>query len=87
MSCLDAGDVCKLLVGTGEGVGDDVCLSLQIFNVGGKFRNAGQLISLSDGLRIGFLAHGGDEALMIRVERERTSLHEMPEVADAFEGR
>ena len=87
MSCLDAADVCEVFIGTREGVGDDVRFSLQIFYVGSKFRYAGQLICLSDGLRVGLFPHGGNKALVISIEREWTPFNEMPEMADAFEGR
>ena len=87
MSCLNAADVGELLIRTREGVGDDVGLSLQVPYVGRILRDAGQLICLSYGLRVGFFTHGRDEALMISVEREGAPFDEMPEMADAFEGR
>ena len=68
-----------------EVIGHDVCLSLDVSDVGCIFRNTGKLVRLSCCLRVRLLGHGWNQTLVVGVKRKRAALDERSEVSDGFE--
>ena len=82
----DVVDVDGLLIGPGERIRDHVGLSFKVSDICGKFTDAGQLIGLSNSLRVRFFSHARDQTLMVGKQGEWASLEHVAEVSDRFEG-
>ena len=79
-------DFRDFLIWAREGIGDKICLALDIADISCIFRNTTQLITLSSGVRVCDLREGRDERLMISIQCERPSLNHVPEMTNPLEG-
>ena len=71
---------------TGECIGYDICLSLQITNVGCILCNVGELIRLPRCVRLGFFRECRDQGLMVCVQSKFAAFDEVSEMAYCAEG-